>query len=73
MRSLLPATLVAALLALATAPLEVHAWGAAGHAIVATIAQTQLHPLVREHLCTILPQTTAYVSQYPAAGAPHKQ
>jgi hypothetical protein len=27
------------------------AWGAVGHAIVATIAQTQLHPAVRSHLC----------------------
>jgi hypothetical protein len=31
------------------------AWGAAGHEIVATIAQIHLHPSVKEKLCTILP------------------
>lgn len=49
------------------------AWGRDGHQIVGTIAQTQLHPAVREHLCTILPPFTAYESYYPKQGAPHKQ
>lgn len=48
------------------------AWGAAGHAIVATIAQSLLHPSIRSHLCTILPSFTAYNSSYPRAGAPHR-
>ena len=49
------------------------AWGAAGHAMVATIAQTQLHPAVRAYLCTILPSFTSYQSYYPREGAPHTQ
>lgn len=50
-----------------------HAWGVSGHQIVATIAQTQLHPDVRAHLCTILPpEQTAYRSFYPKEGAPHQ-
>lgn len=50
-----------------------HAWGVTGHQIVATIAQTQLHPDVRAHLCTILPpEQTAYRSFYPKEGAPHQ-
>ncbi|KAL1413611.1 hypothetical protein Q8F55_001386 [Vanrija albida] len=32
------------------------AWGAAGHEIVATIAQIHLHPQVRDALCSILPK-----------------
>lgn len=51
----------------------VHAWGVTGHEIVATIAQTQLHPDVREHLCTILPpEFTAYRSFYPKQDSPHQ-
>lgn len=50
-----------------------HGWGVTGHKIVATIAQTQLHPDVRAHLCTILPpEQTAYRSFYPKEGAPHQ-
>lgn len=45
-----------------------NAWGQVGHQIVATIAQTQLHPLVRAHLCDILPAFTAYQSAWPANG-----
>ncbi|KAJ9477738.1 hypothetical protein PHBOTO_001318 [Pseudozyma hubeiensis] len=44
---------------------SVCAWGIAGHQIVATIAQTQLHPLVREQLCSILPNYTQYPSHWP--------
>ncbi len=40
--------------------------GIAGHQIVATIAQTQLHPAVREQLCSILPNYTQYPSNWPA-------
>lgn len=47
------------------------AWGASGHAIVATIAQSLLHPAVRSHLCSILPDFTQYTSMYPREGAPH--
>ncbi|ORX36722.1 phospholipase C/P1 nuclease domain-containing protein [Kockovaella imperatae] len=32
------------------------AWGAAGHEIVATIAQIHLHPSTRQRLCEILPE-----------------
>lgn len=46
---------------------SVCAWGIAGHQIVATIAQTQLHPLVREQLCTILPNYTRYPSHWPTS------
>ena len=55
--------LVAAVLCLL--PLA-RAWGIAGHQIVATIAQTQLHPAVREQLCSILPNYTRYPSHWPA-------
>uniref|UniRef100_V5E7W7 Nuclease S1 n=1 Tax=Kalmanozyma brasiliensis (strain GHG001) TaxID=1365824 RepID=V5E7W7_KALBG len=41
------------------------AWGITGHQIVATIAQTQLHPAVREQLCHILPNYTRYPSHWP--------
>ncbi|SOV07061.1 related to Nuclease Le3 [Ustilago sp. UG-2017a] len=44
---------------------SVSAWGIAGHQIVATIAQTQLHPAVREQLCSILPNSTQYPSYWP--------
>lgn len=44
----------------------VYAWGITGHQIVATIAQTQLHPAVREQLCHILPNYTRYPSHWPA-------
>lgn len=45
-------------------------WGSVGHEIVATIAQTQLHPAVRAHLCNILPRhLTSYRSNYPRGGA----
>lgn len=44
----------------------VSAWGLTGHQIVATIAQTQLHPAVREQLCSILPNYTQYPSYWPA-------
>ncbi|KAH9835320.1 phospholipase C/P1 nuclease [Rhodofomes roseus] len=47
------ATLVCAALALASAPGAL-AWGAAGHEIVATIAQMHLHPDVLPVLCDIL-------------------
>ncbi|PWZ01021.1 phospholipase C/P1 nuclease [Testicularia cyperi] len=40
-------------------------WGITGHQIVATIAQTQLHPAVREELCSILPNFTQYQSHWP--------
>lgn len=40
---------------LATVLPQVIAWGAAGHEIVATIAQIHLHPATREKLCSILP------------------
>lgn len=46
-------------------------WGQVGHATVATIAQSLLHPAVRSHLCTILPSFTSYQSNYPRKGAPH--
>ena len=46
---------LAAILPLAILP-QVWAWGAAGHEIVATIAQVHLHPDVRERLCGILPK-----------------
>jgi hypothetical protein len=52
---------------------SVQAWGADGHAIVATLAQAQLHPLVRKHLCSILPNATSYWSAWPREGAPHLQ
>ncbi|EPQ31752.1 uncharacterized protein PFL1_01084 [Pseudozyma flocculosa PF-1] len=45
----------------------VRSWGLAGHQIVATIAQTQLHPLVRQHLCSILPNFTQYPSIWPSS------
>jgi cytochrome b len=63
------------LLALALRVSTVLAWGAIGHEIVATIAQTQLHPAVRQHLCTILPsELTSYASNYPHdAQGPHRQ
>ncbi|CAO1624313.1 unnamed protein product [Sympodiomycopsis kandeliae] len=48
------------------------AWGAAGHTIVATLAQSLLHPSVRSKLCEILPEFTSYTSHYPRDGAPHK-
>lgn len=60
-------------LALAGLALPAWAWGRDGHMIVATVAQTQLHPAVRAYLCTILPPFTAYQSSYPHTGAPHKQ
>ncbi|GMK59171.1 hypothetical protein CspeluHIS016_0701860 [Cutaneotrichosporon spelunceum] len=47
------ASAAVALLAAATPAL---AWGAAGHEIVATIAQIHLHPHVRHKLCHILPE-----------------
>lgn len=43
------------------------AWGITGHQIVATIAQTQLHPTVRAQLCSILPNFTQYDSYWPAS------
>lgn len=43
------------------------AWGITGHQIVATIAQTQLHPAVRAQLCSILPNFTRYDSHWPAS------
>lgn len=67
-----PAFMLAVLTALlTTAPSTALAWGAAGHAIVATIAQSLLHPAVRSHLCTILPDFTQYSSSFPREGAPH--
>ncbi|CAO1626235.1 unnamed protein product [Parajaminaea phylloscopi] len=62
---------VAVICLLSLAPRPAQAWGAAGHAIVATIAQSLLHPAVRTHLCTILPEFTQYTSTYPREGAPH--
>ncbi|TKY85149.1 hypothetical protein EX895_006229 [Sporisorium graminicola] len=49
------------------------AWGIAGHQIVATIAQTQLHPTVREQLCSILPNYTRYPSHWPATSPDQPQ
>jgi hypothetical protein len=50
------------------------AWGAIGHEIVATIAQTQLHPAVRQYLCSILPVNgTSYHSNYPRDQGPQQQ
>ncbi|WFD29419.1 hypothetical protein MSPP1_000428 [Malassezia sp. CBS 17886] len=46
---------------------HVLAWGATGHEIVGTIAQALLHPLVRAHLCAILPPNTSYYSDWPAS------
>ncbi|SPO24901.1 related to Nuclease Le3 [Ustilago trichophora] len=46
---------------------SVCAWGIVGHQIVATIAQTQLHPAIREQLCSILPNYTRYPSHWPAS------
>lgn len=43
----------AATVALLNVP-TVHAWGAAGHEIVATIAQAHLHPTVLSEVCNIL-------------------
>ncbi|UZJ55901.1 hypothetical protein CBS101457_005221 [Exobasidium rhododendri] len=61
------------LIALSLFVSSVCAWGAIGHEIVATIAQTQLHPAVREHLCTILPiNQTGYISNYPRDQGPQK-
>ncbi|EIW74377.1 phospholipase C P1 nuclease [Coniophora puteana RWD-64-598 SS2] len=40
--------------AASTAVPSVYAWGAAGHEIVATIAQSYLHPSVLPQLCTVL-------------------
>jgi hypothetical protein len=48
---LLPVVLSASLITLP----RVIAWGAAGHEIIATIAQIHLHPHVRQKLCTLLP------------------
>lgn len=59
------------LILLLAGPSPALAWGQAGHAIVATIAQSLLHPAVRTHLCTILPSFTSYTSPYPRKGAPH--
>lgn len=44
---------VAAAAGLASLP-AAHAWGAAGHEIVATIAQIHLHPTVLAEVCSIL-------------------
>jgi hypothetical protein len=49
---LLTSTLALPLIALIP---EALAWGAAGHEIIATIAQIHLHPHVRQKLCTLLP------------------
>lgn len=46
---------------LAVAPLA-HAWGAAGHEIVATIAQVYLHPTALANVCAILFPTTSPTS-----------
>ena len=53
---------------------SVCAWGIVGHQIVATIAQTQLHPAVREQLCSILPNYTQYPSYWPSSSGskPHR-
>lgn len=62
------------LLVLGVVVSSVSAWGAIGHEIVATIAQTQLHPAVRQHLCTILPANlTGYASNYPRNQSPQQQ
>jgi hypothetical protein len=45
----------AALVSLGLLASNVHAWGSAGHEIVATIAQVHLTPNAREALCFILP------------------
>lgn len=63
--ALLPA-LISAALCLVPSSL---AWGITGHQIVATIAQTQLHPAVREQLCTILPNYTQYPSHWPTSAS----
>lgn len=62
------------LLNLLIAVSSIRAWGEVGHEIVATIAQTQLHPAVRQHLCDILPANrTSYISHYPRNQGPQKQ
>lgn len=43
------------------------AWGATGHEVVATIAQSFLHPDVRTHLCQVLPAYTSYDPRLPNA------
>lgn len=43
------------------------AWGATGHEVVATIAQSFLHPDVRTHLCQVLPEYTSYDPHLPNA------
>ena len=45
--------LLATVLTLASTALG---WGAAGHEIIATIAQIHLYPSVREKLCDVLPE-----------------
>ena len=44
---------------LALLPLRVFAWGAAGHEIVATIAQIHLHPSAYPAICSILGSTSS--------------
>ncbi|KAF8067549.1 phospholipase C/P1 nuclease domain-containing protein [Lyophyllum atratum] len=53
-----------------TLPTSVLAWGAAGHEIVATIAQIHLHPTVFPALCAILNFTSPDPSQPPCHLAP---
>ncbi len=55
MKSLLIPLIPLSLLLLTISPQPVLAWGAAGHEIVATIAEIHLHPTVRSQLCEILP------------------
>lgn len=56
MRRPLSATLSLALLTIS--PLEVAAWGVAGHQIVATIAQAHLYDSTRAKVAAILPEWT---------------
>ena len=49
-------SLAAAAAAAASSIPTVVAWGAAGHEIVATIAQIHLHPSTIEQICEILPE-----------------
>ncbi|KAF8056652.1 phospholipase C/P1 nuclease domain-containing protein [Lyophyllum atratum] len=53
-----------------TLPTSVLAWGAAGHEIVATIAQIHLHPTVFPALCDILNFTSPDPTQPPCHLAP---
>lgn len=65
MRQAVVLGIAAAVLGLAGCP-TTYAWGAAGHEIVATIAQIYLHPTTLHTVCDILyPNSTASASSPP--------